>query len=189
MPASSGCDSGKSQCKVDDDCAKMQCDPGEVPACMANECGCIPDIAPGDVGRFSSMTLIDNSAYVAAYNNTYGDLMIGHITPPGVVSGWDFVDGVPDEAPDIANSHNRGGISDKGDDVINDVKQRVDRLRENIDGALTDVGAKGRMALDNAKDNINDFSDTLEESIRERPFTVLAIALGLGVIVGSTLRR
>ena len=43
--------------------------------------------------------------------------MIGHITPPGVVSGWDFVDGVPDEAPDISNSHNRGGISDKGDDV------------------------------------------------------------------------
>ena len=80
-------------------------------------CGCIPDIAPGDVGRFSSMTLIGADAYVAAYNNTYGDLMIGHITPPGVVSDWDFVDGVPDEAPDIANSHERGGISDKGDDV------------------------------------------------------------------------
>jgi hypothetical protein len=77
----------------------------------------VPDIAPGDVGRFSSMTLIGPDAYVAAYNNDYGDLMIGHMTPPGVVSGWDFVDGVPDEAPDIANSHNRGGISDKGDDV------------------------------------------------------------------------
>jgi hypothetical protein len=63
------------------------------------------------------MTLIGTDAYVAAYNNDYGDLMIGHITPPGVVSGWDFVDGVPDEAPDITNSHNRGGISDKGDDV------------------------------------------------------------------------
>ncbi|MGZ3407680.1 MAG: hypothetical protein ACXVAN_14620, partial [Polyangia bacterium] len=80
-------------------------------------CGCLPDIAPGDVGRFSSMTLIGPDAYVAAYNNNYGDLMIGHITPPGVVQGWDFVDGVPDVAPDIANSHNRGGVSDKGDDV------------------------------------------------------------------------
>ena len=84
---------------------------------MGNQCGCIPDIAPGDVGRFSSMTVIGSDAYVSAYNNTYGDLMIGHITPPGVVSGWDFVDGVPDEAPDVANSHMRGGISDKGDDV------------------------------------------------------------------------
>ena len=111
-----GCDN-KNQCRVDDDCAKMQCAAGQVPSCMGKMCGCIDDIAPGDVGRFSSMTLIGSDAYVAAYNNSYGDLMIGHLTPPGVVGGWDFVDGVPDVAPDIANSHVRGGISDKGDDV------------------------------------------------------------------------
>ncbi|HWE30136.1 MAG TPA: hypothetical protein VHB97_19135, partial [Polyangia bacterium] len=116
VAAGCGCNN-KNQCSIDDDCAKMMCDSGQVPACMGNQCGCIPDIPPGDVGRFSSMTLIGGDAYVSAYNNTYGDLMIGHITPPGVVGGWDFVDGVPDEAPDIANSHNRGGISDKGDDV------------------------------------------------------------------------
>ena len=80
-------------------------------------------------------------------------------------------------------------LSDKGDDVINEVKERVDRLRENIDGAITEAGAKGRMAIEGAKENLNDFGETLEDSIRERPFTVLAIALGVGVIVGSTLRR
>ncbi|MCU1280393.1 MAG: hypothetical protein JWM53_3939, partial [bacterium] len=116
VAAGCGCDN-KNSCQIDDDCAKMQCDPGQVAACMGNQCGCIPDIAPGDVGRFSSMTLIGPDAYVAAYNNDYGDLMIGHITPPGVVRGWDFVDGVPEVAPDITNSHNRGGVSDKGDDV------------------------------------------------------------------------
>ncbi|HEY1585910.1 MAG TPA: hypothetical protein VGH63_09505, partial [Polyangia bacterium] len=116
VAAGCGCDN-KNSCSIDDDCAKMMCDPGQVPACMGNTCGCIPDIAPGDVGRFSSMTMINGDSYVAAYNNDYGDLMIGHITPPGVVSGWDYVDGVPDEPPDINNSHNRGGISDKGDDV------------------------------------------------------------------------
>jgi hypothetical protein len=116
VAAGCGCDN-KNSCSIDDDCAKMMCDPGQVPACMGNMCGCIPDVSPGDVGRFSSMTMIGPDAYVAAYNNSYGDLMIGHITPPGVVSGWDFVDGVPDEAPDVANSHNRGGVTDKGDDV------------------------------------------------------------------------
>ncbi|MDB4965555.1 MAG: hypothetical protein JWN44_1244 [Myxococcales bacterium] len=116
VAAGCGCDN-KNQCQIDDDCAKMMCDVGEVATCMGNMCGCQPDIAPGDVGRFSSMTVIGPDAYVAAYNNNYGDLMIGHITPPGVVAGWDFVDGVPDEAPEIANSHNRGGISSKGDDV------------------------------------------------------------------------
>ncbi|HEX8951903.1 MAG TPA: hypothetical protein VF945_08660, partial [Polyangia bacterium] len=116
VAAGCGCDN-KNSCSIDDDCAKMMCDPGQVPSCQGKMCGCIPDIAPGDVGRFSSMTMIDGNAYVSAYNNTYGDLMIGHISPPGVVSGWDYVDGVPDETPDIPNSHNRGGISDKGDDV------------------------------------------------------------------------
>lgn len=116
VAAGCGCDN-KNQCKIDDDCAKLQCEAGQVPACMGSMCGCLPDIEPGDVGRFSSMTMIGLDAYVAAYNNNYGDLMIGHITPPGVVAGWDFVDGVPDEAPEIANSHNRGGISSKGDDV------------------------------------------------------------------------
>ncbi len=116
VAAGCGCDN-KNQCKVDDDCAKMMCPAGQVPACMGNMCGCAPDISLGDIGRFSSMTLINGDAYVSAYNNTYGDLMIGHITPPGVVGNWDFVDGVPDVAPDVANSHVRGGISDKGDDV------------------------------------------------------------------------
>jgi MYXO-CTERM domain-containing protein len=116
VAAGCGCDS-KNQCRVDDDCAKMMCPAGQVPSCMANECGCTPDVPPGDVGRFSSMTMVGDDAYVAAYNNSYGDLMIGHITPPGVVQGWDYVDGVPDEAPDITNSHSRGGITDKGDDV------------------------------------------------------------------------
>ncbi len=115
-----GCGShkpGKNQCTIDDDCAATVCPAGQVPSCMGSTCGCIPDIPLGDIGRFSSMTILGTDAYVAAYNDTYGDLMIGHITPPGDVTGWDFVDGVPDETPDIANSHVRGGVSDKGDDV------------------------------------------------------------------------
>src|SRR5581483_11799320 len=80
-------------------------------------CQCNPDVALGDVGRFSSMALGGPYAYVAAYNSTYGDLMIGHIAPPGVIANWDFVDGVPDESPDVSNSHVRGGVMTKGDDV------------------------------------------------------------------------
>src|SRR5439155_9131832 len=89
VAAGCGCDN-KNQCKIDDDCAKMMCNAGEVPVCMVdNTCGCVPDVLPSDVGRFSSMTLIGADAYVAAYNTSYGDLMIGHVTPPGVVPSWD----------------------------------------------------------------------------------------------------
>jgi MYXO-CTERM domain-containing protein len=116
--AGCGCDDKVLQCVVDDDCSHMKCDPGQVPQCMENKCVCTPDVPPGDTGRFSSMSLIGPDAYVAAYNTTYGDLMIGHVTPPGVIKNWDFVDGVPDESPEINGSHVRSGIqSDKGDDV------------------------------------------------------------------------
>src|SRR5204862_4338664 len=79
---------------------------------------CRVDVALGDIGRFESMAMRGPTAYVTAYNNSYGDLMIGSIVPPGVISNWSFVDGVPeDSAPENALSQVRGGITDKGDDV------------------------------------------------------------------------
>jgi ElaB/YqjD/DUF883 family membrane-anchored ribosome-binding protein len=80
-------------------------------------------------------------------------------------------------------------LGDKSDDVINDVKQRVSRLRESIDAAISEAGAGGRSAVREATDGLKDIGDTLEDSMRERPFTMLAIALGLGVVLGTTLRR
>jgi MYXO-CTERM domain-containing protein len=117
LAAGCGCEGNGLQCSIDDDCSKLKCDKGEIPLCQVNMCSCQPDLPFGDVGRFSSMTLIGGDAYIAAYNNTYGDLMIGHVTPPGVVTGWDFVDGVPDEDPLVPSSHVRGGVMDNGDDV------------------------------------------------------------------------
>ena len=80
-------------------------------------------------------------------------------------------------------------LGDKGDDVINDVKQQIGRLRESIDATISEVGAGGRTAVRDAKENLREFSDTLEDSVRERPFTMLALAIGLGVVLGTTLRR
>ncbi len=111
-----GCSGNAGSCRIDDDCAKMQCPAGQIATCQGM-CMCTPDLILGDIGRFSSMIMSGPTSYVAAYNNTYGDLMIGHIVPPGVVTNWDFVDGVPDEPPDNPASHIRGGVSDKGDDV------------------------------------------------------------------------
>jgi len=36
---------------------------------------------------------------------------------------------------------------------------------------------------------LQDVTDALADSVRDRPFTTLALAIGIGVIVGSTLRR
>ena len=112
-----GCDENKQQCIVDDDCAKLQCDNGKIPQCQQNMCICNPDLPRGDVGRYASMTIIESTAYVAAYNTTYGDLMIGSIQPPGRVTNWSYVDGIPEEGPGTLGSHVRGGVSTPGDDV------------------------------------------------------------------------
>lgn len=80
-------------------------------------------------------------------------------------------------------------LGDKSDDVVGDVKERVSRLREAIDAAISDASASGRAVVEDAKGNLKDFGDTIEDSLRERPFTMLALAIGLGFVVGSTLRR
>jgi hypothetical protein len=112
-----GCDHNAAECKVDDDCAKMQCDVGKIPQCQQGMCACNPDVPLGTVGDYSSMVVIDSTAYVAAYNQTYQDLMIGSLEPPGRVANWTFVDGVPDTAPSLVGGHVRGGVTEAGDKV------------------------------------------------------------------------
>ncbi len=115
--AGCGCDHNAGQCTVDDDCRKMQCDVGKLPHCQVDMCICVPDLSQGASGRYASMTIIDSTAYVASYNTTYGDLMIGSVQPPGRIDNWSFVDGVPEEAPATIGSHIRGGVATPGDDV------------------------------------------------------------------------
>jgi ElaB/YqjD/DUF883 family membrane-anchored ribosome-binding protein len=80
-------------------------------------------------------------------------------------------------------------VSDKGDDVLSDVKQRVSQIRSSIDEAISEVGARGRAAVSEAKESVDAVSETLEESVRERPFTMLALAVGIGIVLGSIWRR
>ena len=103
-------------CNVDDECV-ASCMKGTVPTCKSGTCVCLNEIPIGDVGRFSSLTMIGPEAYVAAYNNTHGDLMMGHVLPPGVVQNWGFVDGLPDEPPTVPSGRVRSGIKGDGDDV------------------------------------------------------------------------
>lgn len=80
-------------------------------------------------------------------------------------------------------------LSDKGEDVVTDLKERITRIRENIDGTITGVSERGRAAVREAKESVDGFTETVEESIRERPLTMLAVALGLGVLFGRSMRR
>ena len=80
-------------------------------------------------------------------------------------------------------------LSDKGDEVLGDVKQRVSQIRRSIDSAILEVGARGRAAAGDAKDSVDALGETLEGSVREHPIATLALAVGLGLLIGKTWRR
>ncbi len=78
--------------------------------------------------------------------------------------------------------HLTGFLTDKGDEVAGSAKQSV----QNIGDALSETAAKSRSL---ARDGFDGFGEIIENSVRERPFTMLAIAAGLGAIVAAQLRR
>lgn len=73
-------------------------------------------------------------------------------------------------------------VSATSDEAIGDVKQRLRQMGDTV----SDLSGRGR---DIATDMIDDVGASLEESMRSRPLATLAIAVGLGFIVGALWRR
>jgi ElaB/YqjD/DUF883 family membrane-anchored ribosome-binding protein len=73
-------------------------------------------------------------------------------------------------------------IGKTGDQALEEVKDRIRRVRSNLEDVASDAGERGR-------DAFRDVTETVEEHIRERPLTVIALAVGLGFVFGATWRR
>jgi ElaB/YqjD/DUF883 family membrane-anchored ribosome-binding protein len=75
-------------------------------------------------------------------------------------------------------------------DLVTDEGKRVWRqTKRNLDGAINDAQAKGLEAVDAVRDMSGNVVDALEESIQRRPYTTLALAVGLGFVIGATWRK
>ncbi len=61
--------------------------------------------------------------------------------------------------------------------------------RSNIDSVMSDATAKGREAADAVFEVRDNLANAVDESIRNRPYTTLAMAVALGFIFGATWRR
>ena len=75
-------------------------------------------------------------------------------------------------------------ISDQHE--ADELKNRIDQVRAKFESAVSDVSDSSRDAIHELSKNI---ADVVEESLRERPIATLALALGVGFIVGTALRR
>jgi ElaB/YqjD/DUF883 family membrane-anchored ribosome-binding protein len=63
------------------------------------------------------------------------------------------------------------------------------RARRNLDGVLADASGKGQEAVDAVKDVTTTIGDAVEDAVYKRPVTTLAMAAGIGFLIGAIWRR
>jgi ElaB/YqjD/DUF883 family membrane-anchored ribosome-binding protein len=63
------------------------------------------------------------------------------------------------------------------------------RARSNMEGVVSDVQDKGMEAVDAVREVGDNMVDAIDESLKRRPYTTLALAVTLGFIFGATWRR
>jgi ElaB/YqjD/DUF883 family membrane-anchored ribosome-binding protein len=82
--------------------------------------------------------------------------------------------------------HLSGFLSDKGEEVAGDVKQGMQKIRENVGEVISQTASKSRALT---RDGFDGIGQMIEDSVQERPFMMLAIAAGLGAILAARLSR
>jgi ElaB/YqjD/DUF883 family membrane-anchored ribosome-binding protein len=63
------------------------------------------------------------------------------------------------------------------------------RAKSHIDDAVADAESKGREAAHAVREVSDHFVDALDESIKTRPYTTLALVAGIAFLFGATWRR
>jgi ElaB/YqjD/DUF883 family membrane-anchored ribosome-binding protein len=75
------------------------------------------------------------------------------------------------------------------DEAIDEVRNQMQRVKRTIDDLLAGVSDRGQEAVETVRDVAEDFSGTLERSVRRQPLLTLALAVCLGFICGAAWRR
>jgi ElaB/YqjD/DUF883 family membrane-anchored ribosome-binding protein len=86
------------------------------------------------------------------------------------------------------------------DDLASKGAAAFREAKASVESVIADAGDTGRQALNyagqkgqEAMDNVREVGDTLavavEKSVSRRPYTTLALAVGLGFMFGATWRR
>ena len=63
------------------------------------------------------------------------------------------------------------------------------RARSNAEGLVSDAQDMGMEAIGAVREVGDNVVDAIDESLRKRPYTTLAIAAGIGFLFGATWRR
>jgi ElaB/YqjD/DUF883 family membrane-anchored ribosome-binding protein len=93
-----------------------------------------------------------------------------------------------DDAADLTQQI-AGLLVATGEGTSDEVKRQVQRARQNINDLLTQAGEKSKDAFGAVRAGADPTIKGVEEAVHKHPFVVLALAVGLGVALGTLLRR
>lgn len=63
------------------------------------------------------------------------------------------------------------------------------KAKSNFEGVLSEAQDKGLEAVDAVREVGDNLVDAIDVSLKKRPYTTLALALGIGFLLGATWRR
>jgi ElaB/YqjD/DUF883 family membrane-anchored ribosome-binding protein len=63
------------------------------------------------------------------------------------------------------------------------------KAKSNLGGVISDAESKGMEAVGAVREVGDNMVDAIDESLKKRPYTTLALAVGIGFLFGATWRR
>jgi len=63
------------------------------------------------------------------------------------------------------------------------------KAKSNVEGVISDAQDKGMDAVDAVREVGDNVVDAIDESLKRRPYTTLALAVGIGFLFGATWKR
>jgi ElaB/YqjD/DUF883 family membrane-anchored ribosome-binding protein len=63
------------------------------------------------------------------------------------------------------------------------------RAKSNVEGVVSDVGARGQEAINAVSEAGDHVMEAIDESLKRRPYTTLALAVVVGFLFGALWRR
>lgn len=80
-------------------------------------------------------------------------------------------------------------LGDVRDDSLQAARERVDRMKENVDASLSQLSERGREAAKAVNEMTDNLVRGIEDSFHAHPITTIAVALGVGYVLGSVRKR
>jgi len=82
-----------------------------------------------------------------------------------------------------------GALNAFAEKTSKQARNRYQQARSDADSALDDLSERSGAMMAAAQNAASSMEETLEDAISQRPLATLGLAVGLGVLIGMTLRR